>query len=493
MSDYQKPLLVLGLSIAFTMFLLAALLLAGCSEPVATTTTTCSYQPQSTLSLPPSIQTQTGSSTPSAVVVSQNRVTLPDGSQLSTTASLTQGIQEAIDYAADYGWDLFVLPGTYTLLTPLHFPSLQGKTIRFEYTILNFGPSVVSPAITFDSTMMVDFNLIGEINAPNASVGILFAPHTIVPLDGIVVQPGMTVDADSRFRVQKIISKGPGVQFDRSAGDMTNNLFYFGDSQIINPCGSRESHFESNQELLASGGLQPLPYDLYNPNIVVINPPTGSLGGLGSVSTPEGILDVSSSGTSGVQEGITYAVAHDENLVIYGRGLQLKYITSEGTYPTTGFYQINQGLTFPPMSNRTIRIWNVTFNYGVVDKAMLIQDAQNVDFELTGQIVAPQANEGVTFKSQSGILNSKFRMGHQAFAKNSNFHLDSTTGPISSSFFIFAEAIGADYNVRVDSDFCFCYNQVVGLHMHGPAKVAGLLKTGPAVLNDNFDLIIDNN
>jgi len=76
--------------------------------------------------------------TPAAVIVQTTGVTLPDGTMLDTTASQTHGLQEAFDYSAAEGWDVFVLPGTYTLNAPLDVEELQGRAFRLEDVTLNF-------------------------------------------------------------------------------------------------------------------------------------------------------------------------------------------------------------------------------------------------------------------------------------------------------------------------------------------------------------------
>src|SRR3989344_1950395 len=102
-------------------------------------------------------------------------VLLPDGTNLDVSSSQTAGIQEAIDYARDYGWDIFIYGrgsysthGVYHLNRGLRFDALQGKTIRIVDATLDFGNLSNVAAITFDSTMMVDFRMTGSLLATSA-------------------------------------------------------------------------------------------------------------------------------------------------------------------------------------------------------------------------------------------------------------------------------------------------------------------------------------
>src|SRR5262245_24990212 len=119
---------------------------------------------------------------PAAVIVQTTGVTLPNGTQLNIAGSQTQGLQEAINYSAAEGWDLFILPGTYTLNSHLDVPALQGRAFRLENVTLNFAPSVVDFGIRFDSTMITDWYWQGgALNAPTATSGVIFQPRTPHP------------------------------------------------------------------------------------------------------------------------------------------------------------------------------------------------------------------------------------------------------------------------------------------------------------------------
>ena len=364
---------------------------------------------------------------PAAVVVtppvagdgSPGQVHLPDGTLLVVAGSATAGLQEAINYAANYGWDLFVqgavngyTNGTYHLSAGLRIPPLQGKALRFDNVILDFGPQVTDAGITFDSTMIVDFKLIGEIRAPYAKAGVYFFPHGLVPLDGL--RSGVKSQVDSRFHLAKITAKTYGVYFNRELGGIENNSYYFGDIAapvaMVHPSAPTSSIFESHNEVVAAGAMNLTPFDPLHPvNAVVVMPPVGAVADPGVVLTPEAApVDVSASVTAGLQEAIDLAAARQVNLIVYGRGLQIKYIVDSLHFPRTGFYFLKRGLRFPTMTDQYVQMYNVTIvtpvnallestvgallynepiiNGNLPEAAMTITDATHVDFEITGQI-----------------------------------------------------------------------------------------------------------
>ena len=140
--------------------------------------------------------------TPAAIVVQTSGVSIPDGSQLDISTSQTQGLQEAFDYSAQQGWDLFILPGTYTLNAHLDIEELQLRTFRMEDATLNFTSNVTDYGIRFDSTMMVDWYWNGgAIHAPHATHGVLFQPRTPHPLDGSKHGTNGILDSRMHFAV----------------------------------------------------------------------------------------------------------------------------------------------------------------------------------------------------------------------------------------------------------------------------------------------------
>ena len=407
---------------------------------------------------------------PASSASGPGKVLLPDGTNMDVSASQTAGLQEAIDYSRDYGWDLFIYGrgaysehGIYHLSKGLRFNALQGKTVRIVDATFDFGNLSSEPALTFDSTMMVDFRMTGAILAPSASPALLFKPVTPHPLDGTLF--GTKGVVASRFHFDTIKANQLGVFFDTSAADVNNNSFYFGNITVagggvkISQTGGRFSQNIRDQEDIAKAGMpnNPDSLDYFRPKGVVVLPPQGSIGSVATVLTPGGAtLDTSGTKTSGVQEAINYAVSNNLDLVVYGRGLQVKNISfsnGQANYPNNGFYQMLQGLVFPAMNNKTIRIYNVTFNYGVsgIDSAITFNGANSVDFELTGQVVSIASGTGIRFYpgSSQPITNSRFRIGSVGPGENIGILFDLSAGSISNNKFFITEVLKDNYNLLV--------------------------------------------
>jgi hypothetical protein len=430
-------------------------------------------------------------------------VVLPDRTTLDVSASQTAGLQEAINYAADYGWDLFVYGagnyspgGTYQLSAPLIFPPLQGKTLRFTNVNLEFGAQVTDAAFVFDSCMMVDLLLTGQINAPSASYGVRINPQSLFPLDGLLGHGrGIT---DSRFSFARINARSAGIFYNGGGA----SSFYAGEGSASTHAGSCDRCvFETPGEARkfslhnTSGSL-----DVLNPTGVVVFPPQGPIGGPGVVALPNGsTLDTTGTQTASIQEAINYAAKNNLDLMVYGRGLQNKFITSQNgnvTYPSNGFYQINSGLVIPSMPGRTIRMYNVTLNYGITaGSALVFKPVDDFEFELTGQIVA-SGNEmtGATFSAQGGSFqNNVFSLG-SIVAGWVDVSVQTEDASISNNVFLIREALGAQFGLMLRSNQGAPIegNYFRGPHVHG--LVAGAVdfqapNSQTTVLHNRFDLM----
>lgn len=136
------------------------------------------------------------------ISTSYSNVRRPDGFWLDVSSSTTNGLQEAVDYACGDGtatsgnYDLQVWgrednstggAETFNLTTPLQFPAMQGKKIRFNAVTLNFTPALGStPCMVFDSCMMVDFEMAGsQVVATTTGPLLVFDPQNPVPVDAI--------------------------------------------------------------------------------------------------------------------------------------------------------------------------------------------------------------------------------------------------------------------------------------------------------------------
>ncbi len=201
-----------------------------------------------------SAKTTTSPSPISAVVVnaptgpigSPGSVALPDGSTLNTAGTKTAGLQEALNYAVNNGWSLMVYGrtlqsdqitdsnppsyptnGFYGLTAPLVFPPMQGTSVTFTNVTLNFDGSVSEPAFQFDSCMMCDIELNGQIVA-NGSAGISFSPTSLLPLDGLTA--GIRGIVDSKFNFQTVSmapTSAAAISFDTSSTSIESSQFNF--------------------------------------------------------------------------------------------------------------------------------------------------------------------------------------------------------------------------------------------------------------------------
>lgn len=433
-------------------------------------------------------------------------VLLPDATVLDVSGSKTAGLQEAIDYACDWGWDLFVYGagthsanGTYALEAPLSFPAMQGKTIRFLNVDLEFGAGVTGSAMTFDSCMMVDLELTGRIEAPSASIGVNYDAASPFPLDGRLGHgSGVT---DSRFEFAAIDVRTYALYFTLPADAST---FYPGTGSAPTTLGNASNCLaciiETTGEMKKSHlNDTSVTLDPLSPTGVVVIPPTGPLGNRGTVILPGGSqLDVSASQTSGIAEAITYAFGHDLDLAVYGRGLQYSQIQGMGsavTYPTNGFYQLDAGLTIPPVTGRTLRIYNATLNYGIAaGSALAASRASGFEFELTGQIVAPGSQvTGFAVSSTGGPVDASLWKIGSVGAGWVDVALQTQDTPITKDLFLVREAVGGQYGIMLRSTAGqpIQGNYVRGPHVHGQA-VGGVDFQDPAsthtVLSNRFDL-----
>lgn len=159
-------------------------------------------------------------------------VRLPDGTFLNTSASATQGLQEAIDYASQNGYALKVHGGgiadkngqdvsIINCAQGIVVSPLQGAKIDIHATI-NFGASG-AVAFDIDSVMSTDFNIYGQIVcAAGWGTGLRFKPRSPLPED-----PNGPVTTSSSFRISSVVMMGGGVciDFDASAGGISSNDF----------------------------------------------------------------------------------------------------------------------------------------------------------------------------------------------------------------------------------------------------------------------------
>lgn len=452
---------------------------------------------------------------------------------LDVSQSSTGGIQEAICYAAAYGWDLFVYgagvfssnpKGTYALSTPLFFPSLELRTIRFMNVDLEFGPQITDSAVLFDSTMMVDVELTGTINAPHATSGVTFSPYWPFALDGCP-NPAVGLPngagaggGGARFEFETINAKQYGINFVPLApGSLdSGGAFYAGNGTA--PGYGNESNclycfLESSGEVAQSHlNDTSVSLDVLNPTGVVIVPPTQTNPQATAILPDGEILNTSQTTTMGLQEALNFATASNKDIAVYGWGVQnlntLCHGSAGPTTPQFGFYgNVGSPAIVPPaFSTRpggsTLRLYSVTTgnNNGYY---LQVSAADHFELELVGQTSSPST----VFYLQSTdgpIQNSLFKIGSavssgppyvaQANSLGTNavdFDLESDGYPIQNNVFLLRELGYIEYGFVAYSNQgqAITNNYFRASDIHD-FSMGGAWFRGTAITNNRFDLFV---
>ena len=429
---------------------------------------------------------------PAAVIVQTTGATLPNGTSLDISGTQTQGLQEAFDYAANEGWDVFVLPGTYNLNAHLDVEEAQGRAVRLEEVTLNFSSSVTDFGIRFDSTMIVDWYWKGgALNAPNATNGVLFQPRTPHPLDGIVY--GTIGVVDSRFDFGVDINAATyDVTMNTSTGPVNTVQFHFKDN-VRNSVHYVGSGFSPLNVFAEARTDDPIPFDLFSAaGRVTVVPPVGEITGSGwstvaKVYKPDGTLLITgATTTSGLKEAFDYAAANSLDLLVFGRGVR-----NVDPFSTFGLYNVQDTINIGPLIDRTYKIYSVTFNYTRSSHAMVMSEAVNSNFELTGQIGAVFTNTAaVVIKPiTTGVVDSQIRIQHvvgkkEAFA--TNVVIDPSLQTIENNEFHFEELNGSYFGITVNNPSATTYfrnNLIRSLHIHAFGHIG--IQLGQSVTNSS--------
>ena len=417
---------------------------------------------------------------PTAIIVQTSGVTLPDGTLLDITGTQTQGLQEAFGYSAQKGWDVFVLPGTYTLNAHLDLAALKLRTFRFEDVTLNFTSGVTDFGIRFDSAMQVDWYWKGgALNAPYATHGVLYQPHSLVPKDGLI--NGIRGVIDSRFEFNAdIIAATQKVTMDTLLAFVNDAVFAFKNVPRSEIDFAGTSFTETNI-FSAPRSDDPIPFDLFSPaGRVTVLAPKGQFGipgpnSFATVVKPDGRpLDVSGSTTSGLQEAFDYAASNSLDVVVFARG-----VPNENQNTSYGHYTLNTPLTVGSLIDRIYRIYSVTFLYPQTGGIVLaLNDVVASDFELTGEVVGYDSDNVVRIKPETlGIANSVIRIGSPVATPNVdvNVLIDPSARTISNSEFYFNEVNQGQFGVRIDNPSPMSYfenNFLRATHVHETNVVA---------------------
>jgi hypothetical protein len=413
---------------------------------------------------------------PAAIVVQTSGVTLPDGSALDIGGSQTQGLQEAINYSAQQGWDVFVLPGTYTLNAHLDFAALQLRTFRFEDVILNFTSNVTDFGIRFDSTMLTNWYWKGgAINAPNAASGILYQPRTPHPLDGI--KYGTIGVVDSYFHFNVDIAAGTyKVTMNTQQATINDLTFYFKNvpRNEIHYVGGGFAAYNIFEDPRTD---DPSPFDIFSTagRVTVVPPLTDISDGLpGTVFLPDGSrLDVFGTQTFGLQEAFNYAAGHNLDVLVFGRGVR-----NVSPFTGLGLYNLSAPLVVSDLVDRLYRIYGVTFNYTIGGDTLQLGDITNSTFELTGQVVSTVSSNAVLIRPNGpGVIGSSVRI--QATVGGTGtadtlVRLDPSLASFQNNLLYFHEINTGGYGIKIvnpSPTTVFTNNLVRTLHTHAIAGV----------------------
>lgn len=174
-------------------------------------------------------------------------VLVPKAGELDISSSTTDGLQEAINYACRYGYDLHVHGGTYKpgswpgpytpgegtdvsilyLAAAITIPAVEKLVFRIDALSIIFAPSVKGNAITFDSGVMIDFEMKGgQIGYSGDNAAVRIYPANPLPYSS--TGPGM---ANCRFIFSAIALYGDwgatakGLIFDTSVAGIQNSIF----------------------------------------------------------------------------------------------------------------------------------------------------------------------------------------------------------------------------------------------------------------------------
>lgn len=155
-------------------------------------------------------------------------VYLPNGTILNTSASTTDGLQEAINYAVEYAYNLHitglpVLPGSWpppfspsshpgadngviNYATPIAVPALQKGKWRFDAVTFNYTGPASEVTWTWDSAELFDFDSIGcQWVANTSNILMSWAPTNPWPLD-----PYGPATGSVYFKLGAIVQIGTG-------------------------------------------------------------------------------------------------------------------------------------------------------------------------------------------------------------------------------------------------------------------------------------------
>ena len=189
----------------------------------------------------------------------QFTIITPDGSTVNTSGTTTEGLQEAINYANNNGFDFYCAGGgieadgtatdvgVISCSTTLQIPACQNRSFVFKSVTLNFdknqtGGMRTDAGLKFDSFMMMDFDFAGQVGYHGTGNAVEFDPVNNVPLDGSPAQVDSRIKIDTIAYIQHGIEGDTGVaagtspdcscvKLARTSGgaQVSRNHFFFGE------------------------------------------------------------------------------------------------------------------------------------------------------------------------------------------------------------------------------------------------------------------------
>lgn len=208
----------------------------------------------------------------------------PNGALIECAATTTSCIQEAIDYAGTYGYDLRIEGGNdldnatecggsatvggptcgavvHNINAGLNFPPMQGKRISSGAVTFNCNVNVGSaPCMTFDSALMADVDFGGSqvVYFGSGVCNVLFQPSNPVPVDGL------TTIAVSKYHFGAVAGGGSSAAVCFNTGAAGATIDY------------NEFSFNEVNSFDAVASLDPLNPSAWKPYGILAMTPTGT-------------------------------------------------------------------------------------------------------------------------------------------------------------------------------------------------------------------------
>lgn len=104
----------------------------------------------------------------------------PDGAPFDPGSTASQGLQEAINLAHAEDVNLHVIGGgtgaVIGATATITFPPIRHRSIRIESTTIDVTPAAGAPSMLFDSCIMADFFMSGQLVHHSNGPAVLYAP-----------------------------------------------------------------------------------------------------------------------------------------------------------------------------------------------------------------------------------------------------------------------------------------------------------------------------